>query len=997
MKKTLKHITLALLGAFMAPATLWGQVTDQDYAKALWMTTRFYGAQRATDTDKAEPQHNWVIQDYKPSGLPESKRGIAFAGDSDGSYDLSGGWFDCGDHVFFGQTGFFAAYMLLKGYEEFKAGHNDHYGENYTGYRTSGDYSWEGAQGIPNNIPDVLEEAKHATDFFIKCARNSSTFYYEKGDGTADHKQRVTAVKMQTNSVSNGGEPREMWKNPNGASMASMCGASLALMSRLYRPFDAAYADLCLVHARYAYDYAKTKTGSVGAASGSFYSGNDNYKNGLAIMFSELYQATGQNSYRTEALAFSTDHKNGGDVHPNDGYTFDYSNTGEIALYALAEIGHPTAAADFNSRIQNKFIAAANYNSEGIYKNGGGWGKLRYVGNAGMLVALHAKLNGTPLHSRVYDNVNYVLGMNSRKQSYIVGFEPQGLSNVVSPTQTHHRNVYLYEGNDNNFVATIPQKNKQFGALVGGALDGTYDNNWTTFVDTEVCVDYNVGIVGALAAINEVKNPVDTNQFFAKCSTPDLGQDVSLCGVGSVVLSSGIAPDGTKKFEWFKDGISQGSPSANRTEFSVSQPGTWKVVVDSLGQCARSSTLQVTAVLGTVNLGDDLDLCSPAVATLDAGISGNGVTYTWRKNANVISSETAKTYKVLEAGTYKVSVSARGCATVSDEVVVSTSLPETLGDRFCLPHKPAATLSVLDGTGDYKWYTAPSAGVLVGQGNQIDVNPSATTTYYVEDQSAFSGVIGPDQTSGSSQGWGMREYSDGFYVEFTANSNFTINALSIPYGTFYNSNPSVVAIDIYTAAGVKKGTFTSQTRAISPNLAGLVEFTFTDFEVLSSWGPNLRMAMNAAGTTVSGQLLWYKAGNYSFPYATESGAVSITGAKTSDQSGNNYPFFFNWEIQAGKDCDRVPVVAELGCVVGTEEFKSVAVAQVFPNPSSETATLKSTTLQVSAVKVINAKGQLVDQFELKGSKQFGANLPSGVYFIQVNSGTDAQVIKFVKE
>lgn len=996
MKKTLHQITLAFLGVALVPASALAQVSDQDYSKALWMTTRFYGAQRATDVNKTEPQHNWILQDYKPSGVPESKRGIAFAGDADGSYDLSGGWFDCGDHVFFGQTGFFAVYMLLKGYEEFKAGHDDFYGENYTGYRTTGDYSWEGAKGIPNNIPDVLDEAKHATDFLIKCARNSTTFYYEKGDGQADHRQRVTAVKMQTNSVADGGEPREMWKNPNGASMASMCGASLALMSRLYRPFDAAYADLCLVHAKYAYDYAKSKTGSVGAASGTFYSGNDNYKNGLATMYSELYQATGQNTYRTEALAFTTDHKNDGDVHPNDGYTFDYSNTGEIALYALAEIGHPTAAADFNTRIQNKFIDATNYNAQGVYKNGGGWGKLRYVGNAGMLVALHAKMNGTSLNNKVYDNVNYVLGDNTGNQSYIVGFEPEGISNVVSPTQTHHRNVYHYEGNNNNFVASIPLRNQQFGALVGGALDGSYDNTWTTYVDTEVCVDYNVGIVGALAAINEEKNPVDTNKFFTACSTPDLGEDVSLCGVGSIELSSGITPDGIKKFEWFKDGISQANATTNGANYTITQPGTWKVVVDSLGECSRSSAVQVSGVLGTVDLGADVDLCRPTMATLDAGISGTGVTYVWQKNGNTLS-ETDRTLEVSAAGTYGVTVSASGCASISDEVVVVSSLPETLGDRFCLPHKPVATLEVVGGMGDYRWYTAASGGNLVGEGDVVDLNPTSTTTYYLEDQSAFSGVIGPGASTGESKGWGMREYADDFYVEFTANSDFKINAISIPYGTFYNSNPSVVAIDIYTAAGVKKGTFTSETRAISPGLAGLVEFTFTDFEVLSSWGPNLRMAMNAGGTTVSGQLLWHKDGTYNFPYSTTSGAVSITGAKTSDQSGNNYAFFFNWEIEAGKDCERVPVVAELACLVGTEDVKSVAVAHVFPNPSTETATLKSRTNQVSQVSVINAKGQLVDQFELDGSTLFGAQLSSGVYFIQVTNGTDAQVIKFVKE
>ena len=268
----LKNIYLSILTAFLTTTSVVAQTSlvTADYNKALWMSTRFFGGQRLTDKNHAEQQENWLVQDYLPTGVASSKRGIMFAQDADGSYDLSGGWADCGDHVFFGQTGFYAGYMLAKAYDEFPEGFDDYYGVAYSGYRTAGDYSWEGGKGKPNGIPDVLDELKHQTDFFIKCAKNSTTFYFEKGQGDADHAERVTAVKMQTNPVSTGGEIRKMWSNPNDASMPAMCSATLALMSRVYRPFDPVYADKCLVHAKYAYDYSKSKTGTVGAASGGF-------------------------------------------------------------------------------------------------------------------------------------------------------------------------------------------------------------------------------------------------------------------------------------------------------------------------------------------------------------------------------------------------------------------------------------------------------------------------------------------------------------------------------------------------------------------------------------------------------------------------------------------------------------------------------------------------------------------------------------------------------
>ena len=200
----------------------------EDYQKALWMTTRFYGAQRSGHGP------NWLIATHEPTNvsgglqgnLGAFVKGKSFIKDADGDYDLTGGWFDCGDHVKFGQTLFYSAYMLILGYSEFPEGYDDYYSFDYNGYIGADDYSWEGKKGKPNGIPDILDEVKYATDYFMKCIRDKSTFYYQVGNGDNDHRHWVTSPVMSTLSVSEGGEAersRDVFKaSGNVTTMASL-------------------------------------------------------------------------------------------------------------------------------------------------------------------------------------------------------------------------------------------------------------------------------------------------------------------------------------------------------------------------------------------------------------------------------------------------------------------------------------------------------------------------------------------------------------------------------------------------------------------------------------------------------------------------------------------------------------------------------------------------------------------------------------------------------
>jgi hypothetical protein len=450
------------------------------------MATRFYGGQRSG----AGP--NWLIMDHKT--------GKDFTQDADGDYSLAGGWHDCGDHVKYGQTQFYSAYMLLKAYAEFPAGFDDYYDPAYEGYRKSGDFTWEGAKGGPNGIPDLLDEAKYATDYFIRCARSETEFYNQVGDGNLDHKQWITSVHMATLPATEGGQVRKVFKNPNDASMPSFCGASLSLMARLYRKFDPAYADKCLTHARYAYAYAKAHPGTEGTKDGGFYPANARWQDDFVTMAVELHRTTGDAAFLEEAKRLAAEVK-------EHNYTLCYNNNDDLAAYNLGVNGQADKTA-LLQKITDRYKSSVN--SAGVGSTGDTWGRLRFPMNQAFAVALSAKLKGAAaVDAFAYKNLDYVLGSNSANQSFLVGF------GTKSPQKPHHRNVYLNDenpGNKNTLV--IPERNRQAGIMMGGTLNpGDYKDDVGSYEFTEGCIDYNAGLVATLGYVLSLTAPVDTSKF----------------------------------------------------------------------------------------------------------------------------------------------------------------------------------------------------------------------------------------------------------------------------------------------------------------------------------------------------------------------------------------------------------------------------------------------------------------------------------------------------
>lgn len=492
---------VAVVAAMLPADSLAAKFQASDYQRALWMTTRFYGAQRSG----AGP--NWLLMDHQ---YPKS-----FMKDADGARDLTGGWFDCGDNALFGQTFFYSAYTLAKAYDLFPTGFPDEYhGFDYSDYKAAG--NWDAAGGKPDGIPDLLQELKYATDWIIKATPDASTFYSQLGDFGYDHMVWATSgFKSATLNVEQGGEKngtRPIVKNPADGPMPSLAAAALALMSKHYRKYDAKYADTCLIHARLAFKYATAnKTQSKGSAAYSAWTKRPLVQ--YAIGASELYRVTGESEFLAAWATGKTGLTNYG-----HGFTLGWNDVDDWVWFNASYL---------DDALQGKFLElfADKYKSAGTGEGGlstlgDGWGFLRYPANQAFVCAAAQKQKNLSSYEEfIYNQVDFILGGNNAKQSFVVGF-CSGCSK--SPQYPHHRNVYLYDGNDMTKIPAIPARNKQFGYLVGftKGSSGSFQESVGAYEQTEGGIDYNAGLVGALGYIMSKLAPVDTSKFGSTAIQP---------------------------------------------------------------------------------------------------------------------------------------------------------------------------------------------------------------------------------------------------------------------------------------------------------------------------------------------------------------------------------------------------------------------------------------------------------------------------------------------
>lgn len=972
--KLFASVLLATFGASYASA----QVFDKEqYQKALWITTRFYGSQRSG------AGHSWLIAEHEPTkttsvtggNLSAFVKGQDFVKDADGSYDLTGGWFDCGDHVKFGQTEFYAGYILALGYSEFPAGYDDYYSQNYDGYIKASNYTWEGKAGIPNGIPDILDEVKYATDFFMKCVRDKGTFYYQVGDGDADHKVWCTSSVKATLSTSDGGESngsRPIKKATGGTtSMTSLCGATLASMARSYKPFDPEYAAKCLEKAKVAYEYVMGTTLS-NTDGGGYYPAKGKYLPDIVILCMELYRTTGDETYLAQAKKNATWMAESKDYNHN--FSLCYNNTEDLACYLMAMYGSGTEQA--NAKTAFTYLANMYKPSNGYFLNqkNDAWGILRFPANQSFVQGLKAKMDGemTKVDPYALRSIEYIMGSNGKKFSYIVGFGEN------YPHYPHHRNYYGLDNNDEGSLTTQP-KFMQLGYMVGGSLDdGNYTDNEKMYTFSEGGIDYNAGLVSALGYINSIINPVNTNKFGHP--TPNMGDDVSICGLESITLDSKVAADGKKTFTWSLDG-KQVEKSTSASTYKATKAGVYTCKIDSAGEWETEGSITILGVLPEPKMESGITLCDPATATLDAAIEAK-CSYQWSKDGVDIKDATNAQLTVTSAGKYTATISATGCESKKVSVEVDSKLP-TVADASSNADGTIVLKVVEDG--EYEWYDAPVDGKLLGTGSSFSTKINKNTVFYVQDAGSSSFVAGPTEKSftGTCVNWGE------IAVNFVAKKSMLIKGFTIYMQSVYNPGSQTISAEL-TGAG--KGNYVSD--PVNVSAAGWCTITFSNpIEIASAGNYSIKLKPN------NGAIGFYENGPSYSTYQNQGDIIEITGASQGSASNGAMTAIANWQIQAGSGCGRA-VVNAIYNPNGPASVGATAsnTCKLYPNPAKEEINIVLEEEGDVMINILNAAGQVV--MNAKSDLTSPTNiskLAKGIYTIRIIGKNGVYMNQFIKD
>ncbi|MGE4602708.1 MAG: glycoside hydrolase family 9 protein, partial [Planctomycetota bacterium] len=454
-----------------------------NYAEALQKSFLFYEANRSGDLDEASKRIDW----RGDSTLTDGADGIYFGDRTPEnlqqglSFDLTGGYFDAGDHGKFGLPLASTLTTLAWG----GIAHAD-------GYAASG------------QTDELLATIRWGTDYLLKAhvtdANGDTAFFVvQVGDVSADH-ALWSAPEEQT-------IPRPaMAITPDkpGSDVAAQSAAAMASASMLFRAAgDVAYADTLLENAVTLYEFADTYRGKYSDSVTevqAYYNSWSGYYDDLVTGAAWLARATDDaggdgTAYREKALA--TYRSNVGGL--NNGWTHNWDDASYAAAVLLAQdTGDAAIRQDVEGWLNNWVGGGGGVTiTEGGLRYISQWGSLRYAANTALLAGIYADNVNDPngAYSQLaQDTVDYILGDNPVGISYIVGFGES------YPQQPHHRAA---SGVDwDGFRNGLPNEHILYGALVGGpkeANDYSYNDARDDYISNEVAIDYNAGITGALA------------------------------------------------------------------------------------------------------------------------------------------------------------------------------------------------------------------------------------------------------------------------------------------------------------------------------------------------------------------------------------------------------------------------------------------------------------------------------------------------------------------
>lgn len=471
--------------------------TNYNYGEALQKAIMFYEFQRSGKLPD-DIRNNW----RGDSGLSDG---------SDVGLDLTGGWYDAGDHVKFNLPMAYTSTMLAWSVYEAKDALSD-----------SGQLEY------------LLKEIKWTTDYLIKCHPSANVFYYQVGDGNADHSWWGPAEVMQMERPS-----YKVDLSKPGSAVTAESAAALASAAVIFAESDPAYAATCISHAKELFAFADaTKSDSGYTAANGFYNSHSGFYDELSWAGVWLYLATGEKAYLTKAESYVPNwgtEPQSSTIAYKWAHSWDDVHSGTALLLAKItgkEIYKTSTEMHLDYWSTGYNGSKVSYTPKGLAWLDS-WGALRYATTTAFLASVYADWSGcTSTKVNTYNTfakqqVDYALGSTGR--SFEVGF------GTNSPERPHHRTAHSSWADSQ----TTPNYHRHtiYGALVGGpGKDDSYSDDIGNYVNNEIACDYNAGFVGVLAKLygeyggNPIENftaieEVTNDEFFVEAGINATGNN----------------------------------------------------------------------------------------------------------------------------------------------------------------------------------------------------------------------------------------------------------------------------------------------------------------------------------------------------------------------------------------------------------------------------------------------------------------------------------------
>jgi endoglucanase len=348
----------------------------------------------------------------------------------DYTLDVSGGWYDAGDHGKYVVNGGISVAQVMSTYER-----------TLTTEDTGGEKLGDGRLRVPergNGVPDILDEARWQMDFMMRMMVPEG----EPLAGMAHHKIHDKAWTGLPLLPHQDPQPREL--HPPSTAATLNVAASAAQCARLFEEHDADFAARCLDAAETAWAAAKAHPDVLAdpndGTGGGAYSDND-VRDEFYWAAAELFVTTGKDTYR-QAVLGSPLHGDADAVFPRGGMS--WGATAGLGALSLATVPNQLTASQLQAVRAMVTEAADGYAADsrgaayGVpyapQDNHYVWGSNSQVLNNMVVLATAHDLTGENAYrDAVLRGMDYLLGRNPLNQSYVTGYGERDSRNQ------HHR------------------------------------------------------------------------------------------------------------------------------------------------------------------------------------------------------------------------------------------------------------------------------------------------------------------------------------------------------------------------------------------------------------------------------------------------------------------------------------------------------------------------------------------------------------------------------